>query len=107
MTCILVNIAAVTVLKVHSVPQLMIDIDRAGVGFLGRGSQPSPPARRSGECWKFQQRDLGQSPGRYKVFLHSRGARPPLLELVGRQVRGPWLPWPPEIRLYRIAKAAV
>jgi len=65
---------------------------RAGVGFLGRGQGSQPPSHQLGgleELRKFPQRGTGQKRGREKVFLHSRGASWPLLELDGGQVRGP------------------
>ena len=59
-------------------------------GVLGEGGQaaPSPPARGVEERCKLPQQDLGRSPGCWKVFLHSRGTRWTLLELVGGQVWG-------------------
>jgi len=64
---------------------------RSGMVFLGRGwgqAAPSPPARGVEERCKLPQQDLGRSPGCWKVFLHSRGTRWTLLELVGGQVWG-------------------
>ena len=58
---------------------------RAGVGLLGKGSQ-SPP-HKLGSAVLSSSPGSGQSPDREKVFLHSRGATWPLLELVGGQVR--------------------
>jgi len=68
-------------------------------GTSGGGSQP-PPHQIWGlrkRC-KLSQRGPGRSLGRCKVFLHSRGAREPLLELVGGQVRRAWLPCPPPLK---------
>ena len=65
-------------------------------GTSGGGSQPPPHQIWGlGKRCKLSQRGPGRSLGRCKVFLHSRGAREPLLELVGGQVRGAWLPCPP------------
>ena len=67
-------------------------------GTSGGGSQPPPHQIWGlGKRCKLSQRGPGRSLGRCKVFLHSRGAREPLLELVGGQVRGAWLPCPPPL----------
>jgi len=49
---------------------------RVGVGFLRGGSLP---ARGCGERCKFCEWGPGHSPGHWQLFLHSRGARWPLL----------------------------
>ena len=64
-----------------------------------RELDPFPPARGSGERCKLPQQGPGQSPGRKNVFLYFRGARRPLLELVGASSGGAWLPCPPYIHL--------
>jgi len=42
---------------------------REGVGLLGRGSHPSPPAWESGECCKLVQQGPGRSPGKFSQIL--------------------------------------
>ena len=54
---------------------------RAGVWFLGEGSNPVPPARGSGERCKLTQRGSGQSPDRPKVFHYFQHSGGPLLTL--------------------------
>jgi len=62
----------------------------SGVGFSKRVGQPAPslPARRSGERCKLPPAGLGAELRSLERFLHFSGARRPLLELVGGQVRG-------------------
>ena len=74
-----------------------------GSGLRSQGPKPeaegptATPAKILGERCKLPQQGPVRSPGRYKVFLYSRGDRRPLLELVrpSSGCRGAWPPCAP------------